>query len=108
MAAVTAGKYVDIEIGGVTRRLRLDMAALAEAEQITGDNWLSNEPWSNMSAKRLITIVYAAMHGESDRPSMAALGGMIDFGSIPDLIKPLTGLLENPDAEKAGDEAPLE
>lgn len=92
------------------RNLRMDFNALADAEELTGKNWLDGETWKGMTAKDVRALLFASLTHEDDKLTLRDVGAMLDPNNMAEVLAALEAAYETsmpePPAEGAG-EIPL-
>jgi hypothetical protein len=65
---------VEITVGGQTRHLKYDFAALAAYEQVSGESALSNI-WRGMTLRRVVHLLYAGLVHETPTLTLEEVQG---------------------------------
>lgn len=68
------------------RNLRLDFNALAEAEQLTGKNFLNDDTWKNMTASDVRALMFSALRHEDDKLTLQEVGALLDPSSMGEIV----------------------
>lgn len=86
---------VEVELGGVSRKFRLDFNAYARMERATGRNLLMEKDWiQGMNMENLLGVVWALLFtppGE-ERPTPEEVGSWLGPAHMPVVIQMLTNL----------------
>lgn len=78
---------VTIELGGRLRTLRLDFNALALIEERTGKTLADMGNWTNLSAKHMRSMIWAALVHEDESLTEQQVGRWLTLQAFPIAIK---------------------
>lgn len=78
---------VEIELGGKTRKLRLDFNALALIEERTGKTISDMGDWKSLSAKHMRSMIWAALVHEDESITEKQVGSWLSLQTFPAVIQ---------------------
>ena len=100
---------VTVKLGGKVRHFMFDLLAWAYVEDHTGLAINDETLWQNLTFKRILIIVKAALLHESPDISLKELGGMFDATGAPIITKAIRRAMEKQSEKgKDGGASPLE
>ena len=97
---------IPIEIGGKVRHLRLDLNAMVEFEEATGQSLfgVNITELSNMGAKALRALVWACLLHEDEELTLKDVGGWIKIDNLTDIANQINAAFEAAVPEPKGGE----
>lgn len=109
MSAKKASPDVEIELGGVRRKIVFNMWAFCQLETATGKNALSGEIWEQPSATDIVTLLWAALQQEEPSLTIEEVGRMMPFSKLSAVSDALKSAFESamPDIDPALAEAAM-
>lgn len=86
------------------RTLRLDMNALATAEDLTGRNFLTSAAWRDLGVREVRALLFACLKDEDPALTLEDVGRHLHLGNLGDVIALLMGLYRAEGPQPGGDE----
>lgn len=100
---------VDLDIGGKTRKLVFTMRAFMLLEKATGKNALNGEIFGDPSCTDLVTLTWAALQHDPEKPSIDTVADWLEFSDFPKLSAAIQKAFEQATPEKKAEaETPQE
>ncbi len=72
-----------------TRGMRMDLNALAKAEELTGRNFMQQGAWEGMGFREVRALVYACLYHEDPSLTLEQVGEMLHPGNLPEVVQAL-------------------
>lgn len=80
---------VTIKLGDKERKLYFDLGIMSDYEDLTGDNALQGDIFTNMTSKKLIRMLYVVLKVEDPNVTIDEIGKMITGHNIKDILPKL-------------------
>lgn len=106
--AEKAKPEVYIDLGGKQRKVHLTFGALCALEKELGVNTLGNDFWKNLTARGIVTLLWASLRKHDPQLTIEEVGDMIDFSDLEPVMNKLKEAMDvvTPKANGAKGEKP--
>ncbi len=101
-------KSVALLLGGVTRRLRLNMNSIAAFEDRTGSTISEmRDSLGRIRVSALRTLLWSLLITDDPEMTEEQVGAMVDFENLPEVSNAISEALRKAGSQPTGDSPPL-